>query len=74
MLIDTKAVAALERQSHNKKAIKISVTGEDPKVCTKENSMKVTLHPDPMDATSATYEQTDPYLEGNEIETQVIGF
>ena len=70
MLIDMKAVAASERQTSNKKTPRISVNGEQPKVCTKENSMKVTLRSNPKEASSATFEETVPYLEGNEIETQ----
>ena len=73
MKVSAKQLAAEEKQRQQQKHL-ISIWGDKPKVCTKENSLKLTLRSNPSDENSATYDETIPYLEGDESLSQVYAF
>ena len=73
MKVSAKQLAAEEKQRQQQKHL-ISIWGDKPKVCTKENSLKLTLRSNPSDENSATYQETIPYLQGDETVSQVYAF
>ena len=66
-------VAANQRQGNKKKFI-VSVRGNQPKHCTKENSLKLTLRSNPSEDSSPTFEEVVPFLQGNETVAEVYSF
>ena len=69
-----KVLAAEERQKKNHMKFIVSVRGNVPKTCTKENSLKLTLRSNPKEESSATFEQVVPFLQGTETLAQVYIF